>query len=66
MDYAMQNNASHDDLAEIWKRAQHRRAVPKISIRGSRNSLNEPGNANQAPLRRFSAWKPHWPWGRWL
>ncbi len=51
----MQNNASHDDLAEIWKRAQHRRAVPKISIRGSRNSLNEPGNANQAPLRRFSA-----------
>jgi len=58
MDYAMQNdhnNASHDDLAEIWKRAQHRRAVPQISIRGSRNSLNEPGNANQAPLRRFSA-----------
>ena len=36
-------------------------AAPKISIRGSRNSLNEPGDANQAPLRRFSALKPHPP-----
>jgi hypothetical protein len=29
MDYAMQNdhnNAGHDDLAEIWNRAPHRRA----------------------------------------
>ncbi len=36
-------------------------AAPKISIRGSRNSLNEPGDANQAPLQRFSALKPHRP-----
>jgi hypothetical protein len=63
MDYAMQNDqhrAGYDDLADIWNRAQHRRAED-ISIGGSLISLNDTGNPNQAPRRRFNPLKPHRP-----
>ena len=60
MDYAMQNDqhsAGHDDLADIWNNI----AAPKIFIGGSLISLNDTGNPNQAPRRRFNPLKPHRP-----
>lgn len=62
MDYAMQNDqhsAGHDDLADIWNRAQHRRAEDIYWWLA--HFLERHRHPNQAPRRRFNPLKPHRP-----
>jgi hypothetical protein len=63
MDYAMQNdqhNAGHDDLAELWNRAQHRRAEEIYSwLTHFLERYRQPESSGEASLQSIETASAH-------